>query len=138
MASPVCCACILPQRHPRPCRSLATKRVTESEGSWRSIAEVNLTSPVECGCDGVISSGLEAPQIKVAFGDRLTIVTPGIRPVLSGSQKSADDQKRTVDVAQAFSNGADHIVVGRPIREAANPRAAAEVIQTTIAGIFPA
>lgn len=93
---------------------------------------------VECGCDGVISSGLEAPQIKAAFGDRLTIVTPGIRPVSDAGQKPADDQKRTVDVAQAFANGADYIVVGRPIREAASPRAAAEAIQSTIAGIFPA
>ncbi len=91
---------------------------------------------VECGCDGVISSGLEAPQIKAAFGDRLTIVTPGIRPAIG--PKPADDQKRTVDVAQAFANGADYIVVGRPVREAASPRAAAESIQSTIAGIFPA
>ena len=44
-----------------------------------------------------------------------------------------DDQKRTVDVAQAFANGADYIVVGRPIRDAADPRAAAEAIQQTIA-----
>ena len=90
---------------------------------------------LECGCDGVISSGLEAPQIKAAFGERLLIVTPGIRP--SGG-KSADDQKRTVDVAQAFANGADYIVVGRPIREAASPQAAAQSIQSAIAGIFPA
>jgi orotidine-5'-phosphate decarboxylase len=90
---------------------------------------------LECGCDGVISSGLEAPQIKAAFGERLLVVTPGIRP--SGG-KSADDQKRTVDVAQAFANGADYIVVGRPIREAASPQAAALSIQSAIAAIFPA
>jgi orotidine-5'-phosphate decarboxylase len=90
---------------------------------------------VECGCDGVISSGLEVPQIKAAFGDKLLIVTPGIRPA---EAKPADDQKRTVDVAQAFGNGADYIVVGRPIRAAANPAAAAEAIQATIAGVFPA
>jgi orotidine-5'-phosphate decarboxylase len=90
---------------------------------------------LECGCDGVISSGLEAPQIRSAFGERLLIVTPGIRP---SGDKSSDDQKRTVDVAQAFANGADYIVVGRPIREAKSPRAAAEAVQATIAGIFPA
>ena len=89
---------------------------------------------VETGCDGVISSGLEAPQIKAAFGDRLLVVTPGIRPV---ENRPADDQKRTVDVAQAFANGADYIVVGRPIRQAASPRAAAEAIQATIADAFP-
>ena len=52
--------------------------------------------------------------------------------------KPVDDQKRTVDVAQAFANGADYIVVGRPIRDATDPRAAAEAIQTTIAGVFGA
>jgi orotidine-5'-phosphate decarboxylase len=60
-------------------------------------------------------------------------VTPGIRPV---ENRPVDDQKRTVDVAQAFANGADYIVVGRPIRDAANPRDAALAIQQTIAGIF--
>jgi orotidine-5'-phosphate decarboxylase len=63
------------------------------------------------------------------------VVTPGIRPV---ENKPADDQKRTVDIAQAFANGADYIVVGRPIRQAADPRAAAQAIQQTIATIFPA
>jgi orotidine-5'-phosphate decarboxylase len=50
--------------------------------------------------------------------------------------RPVDDQKRTVDVAQAFANGADYIVVGRPIRDAGDPRAAALAIQQTIAGIF--
>lgn len=90
---------------------------------------------VESGCDGVISSGLEAPVIKQAFGSKLKVVTPGIRPV---TNKPSDDQKRTVDVAQAFENGADYIVVGRPIRDAADPAAAARGIQDTIAGIFKA
>jgi orotidine-5'-phosphate decarboxylase len=87
------------------------------------------------GCDGVISSGLEAPALKRELGERLMVVTPGIRPV---ENRPADDQKRTVDVAQAFANGADYIVVGRPIRQAADPRAAAEAIQSTIATIFKA
>src|SRR5258708_10273677 len=89
---------------------------------------------VETGCDGVIASGLEAAKLKAEFRDRLLIVTPGIRPT---GTKPADDQKRTVDVAQAFANGADHIVVGRPIRQTADPRAAALAIQQTIAKIFP-
>jgi orotidine-5'-phosphate decarboxylase len=88
---------------------------------------------LEAGCDGVISSGLEAQALKSEFKDRLLVVTPGIRPV---ENKSADDQKRTVDVAQAFAGGADYIVVGRPIREAADPRAAAQRIQETISTIF--
>jgi orotidine-5'-phosphate decarboxylase len=88
---------------------------------------------LEAGCDGVVSSGLEAPMLREFIDHRLLIVTPGIRPV---ENKPVDDQKRTVDVAQAFANGADYIVVGRPIRDAVDPRAAAEAIQTTIAQSF--
>ncbi len=87
---------------------------------------------IEAGCDGVISSGLEARRLKSEFRDKLIVVTPGIRPV----DNRADDQKRTVDVAQAFANGADYIVVGRPIRQAADPRAAAQGIQRTISTLF--
>jgi orotidine-5'-phosphate decarboxylase len=110
----------------------------------RSIAEMGYAGSVqdlvlqrarvalEAGCDGVIASGLEAARIKAQFGDRLLVVTPGVRPAGSGAQ----DQKRVVDVAQAFANGADYIVVGRPIRDAADPRAAAAAIQATIAATF--
>ena len=87
----------------------------------------------ELGCDGVICSGLEVAGIKARFGAKLLAVTPGIRP----AGGDAGDQKRVVDVAQAFRNGADYIVVGRPIRDAGDPAAAAEGIQATIAGIFP-
>lgn len=85
------------------------------------------------GCDGVVSSGLEAPLLRKGVDDRLIVVTPGIRPV---ENRPADDQKRVVNVEQAFANGADYIVVGRPIRDAADPRAAAEGIQATIASVF--
>jgi orotidine-5'-phosphate decarboxylase len=81
----------------------------------------------------VISSGLEAAALRQHVDNRLLVITPGIRPV---ENRPADYQMRTVDVRQAFSNGADHIVVGRPIRNAADPRAAAESIQRTIADIF--
>jgi orotidine-5'-phosphate decarboxylase len=90
---------------------------------------------LQAGCDGVISSGLEAPEIRREMGSRILVVTPGIRPV---ENRPADDQKRTVDVAQAFRNGADYIVVGRPIRTAADPKAAAQAVQATIASLFPA
>ena len=89
---------------------------------------------LEAGCDGVISSGLEAAALRRELGPRVLVVTPGIRPV---ENRSADDQKRTVDVAQAFANGADYIVVGRPVRQASDPRAAAAAIQRTIASVFP-
>ena len=90
---------------------------------------------LEIGCDGVVSSGLEAPDIRGEIGSKLLVVTPGIRPV---ENRPADDQKRTVDVVQAFRGGADYIVVGRPIRNALDPRTAAEAIQATIRGLFPA
>jgi len=86
------------------------------------------------GCAGVISSGLEARLLRAGVDDRLIVVTPGIRPV---ENRPTDDQKRVVGVPEAFANGADYIVVGRPIRDAVDPRAAAEQIQTTIAGLFP-
>jgi len=88
---------------------------------------------VHAGCDGVIASGLEAPRIKSEFGARLLVVTPGIRPA---EARPRDDQKRTVDVTQAFANGADYIVVGRPVRDAADPGAAAQAIQATIASLY--
>lgn len=88
---------------------------------------------LEAGVDGIVSSGLEAPAIRAELGDRLLVVTPGIRPV---DNRPVDDQKRTVDVAQAFRNGADYIVVGRPIRQAADPRQAASDIQKTISTLF--
>ncbi len=88
---------------------------------------------LEAGCDGVISSGLEVPKLRESVDNKLLVVTPGIRPV---DNKPVGDQKRVVTVETAFENGADHIVVGRPIRDAASPREAAEAIQATIAGQF--
>ena len=89
---------------------------------------------LEAGCDGVVASGLELPAMRRAIDGRLLVVTPGIRPV---ENRPTDDQKRVVTVEQAFGDGADYIVVGRPIRDAQQPRAAAEAIQQTIAGLFP-
>ncbi len=85
------------------------------------------------GCDGIVSSGLEAALIRAQLGDKLLVVSPGIRPV---NNREEDDQKRVVSVAAAFENGADYIVVGRPIRDADNPRAMAEKIQGQIAGVL--
>lgn len=85
---------------------------------------------LEAGCDGVISSGLEVPRLREFIDAKLLVVTPGIRPV---DNKPEGDQKRVVTVETAFASGVDYIVVGRPIRDAASPRAAAEAIQATIA-----
>ncbi len=83
---------------------------------------------VAAGCAGVVASGNEARALRDALGDRLMIVTPGIRPV----ENREDDQKRMVTVPEAFANGADFIVVGRPVRDAADPAAAAAAIQEQI------
>ncbi len=85
---------------------------------------------LEAGCDGVISSGLEVQKLRAEVDPKLLVITPGIRPV---DNRPEGDQKRVVTVETAFSNGADYIVVGRPIRDADDPRAAAESMQASIA-----
>jgi orotidine-5'-phosphate decarboxylase len=85
---------------------------------------------LQAGCDGVVASALEAPRLRAELDERLLVVTPGVRPV---DNRPLDDQKRVVSVPQAFAAGADYIVVGRPIRDAADPRAAAEALQEQIA-----
>lgn len=88
---------------------------------------------VAAGADGVIASGLEAARLRAALGAGALIVTPGIRPA---DTKGGDDQRRVVTPTRAFEAGADHIVVGRPIRDAADPRGAALSIQEEIATLF--
>lgn len=80
------------------------------------------------GIDGVVCSGADLPRLRDALGRDLLTVCPGIRPV----GPAGDDQKRTVDVPTAFAQGADYIVVGRPIRNAPDPRAAADAIVAQI------
>ena len=87
---------------------------------------------LNAGCDGVISSGLEVAKLRECVDNKLLVISPGIRPL---DNKQVGDQKRVVTVETAFSNGADYIVVGRPIRDAENPRAAAEAMQASIAAV---
>jgi len=89
----------------------------------------------EIGCAGVIASGHEARAIRSAVSDTFRIVVPGIRATASAG---TDDQKRTVDVEEAFTRGADHIVMGRPIRNADDPAVAASAIQERISALFAA
>ena len=79
------------------------------------------------GCAGVVASGQEAALLRRELGNTLLVVVPGIRPV-----DNQDDQKRTVSAEQALRDGADYLVVGRPIRDANDPKAAAEKIQEEI------
>jgi len=85
----------------------------------------------------VVASGMEARRLRKELGDEFLIISPGIRP-LESQRVPSDDQKRVVTPREAFLAGADYIVVGRPIRDAAEgPRAAAEKIQAAIAELFP-
>jgi orotidine-5'-phosphate decarboxylase len=73
-----------------------------------------------CGLDGVVCSALEAQMLKKACGPDFCLVTPGIRPAQAGQ----DDQKRIMTPQAAVANGADYLVIGRPITQAADPLAA--------------
>ena len=87
---------------------------------------------LELGCDGVVSSGLEAERLRKDLGDKLLIVTPGIRPGANVSDGS-DDQKRIITAGRAIATGADHVVVGRPITKADDPIRVIEEMQKDIA-----
>ena len=76
----------------------------------------------ECGLEGVVASPHEIKLIRQAVGDKIKIVTPGIRPAWAG----ADDQKRMMTPREAIVAGASYIVVGRPILAASDPVAAAK------------
>jgi orotidine-5'-phosphate decarboxylase len=81
------------------------------------------------GLDGVVCSAAEARVLRDALGPSFKLVTPGIRPAGSGS----DDQARVVTPAQAIANGADYLVVGRPITAAPDPLAALADIEGSLA-----
>lgn len=99
-----------------------------------TLARRRAADAIASGCDGVIASGHEARRLREDLGPGALIVTPGIRP--ADSAAGSDDQRRIVTPRAAFERGADHIVVGRPIRNAADPREAALRIQQEIADFF--
>lgn len=88
---------------------------------------------LELGCDGVVSSGLEVTALRQSVDHALITVCPGIRPVFNDEQTAVNDQQRVMTPAAAITSGADYLVIGRPIRDAGDPRAAAEAIQQQIA-----
>ena len=102
------------------------------EGHIADLVQERAGLALENGADGVIASPQEAALIRAlpeAAGK--LIVTPGVRPLGA----ALGDQKRVQTPAQAIANGADHIVVGRPIWQAANPRQAAMDIQAELASV---
>ncbi len=78
----------------------------------------------DIGVDGLVCAAAEAAKVRSIVGDKLALVTPGIRP----AGADAGDQKRIMTPAAAIAAGADYLVVGRPIIAAADPKAAAEAI----------
>jgi orotidine-5'-phosphate decarboxylase len=97
------------------------------------LVSLRARTAVAAGIDGLICSGQEARRLREELGEAPLIITPGIR---AASERGSDDQKRTMTLEEAFRAGADHIVVGRPIRNASDPRAAAEAMQAEIAQLF--
>ncbi len=103
-------------------------------GMSQSIADLvffRARRALELGCDGVVSSGLEAERLRDGLGEKLLIVTPGIRPG-ANLRDSSDDQKRIVTAQMAIKNGADHVVVGRPVTRADDPAAVIAAMQQEI------
>jgi len=86
----------------------------------------------DAGCAGVVASPLEVAAIRTELGPEFLVVTPGIRPAVAGV--AGDDQKRVATPAAARKAGADLIVVGRPLRDAPDPAAAARAIAAELAG----
>ncbi len=82
----------------------------------------------ELGCDGIVASPLEAAMLREELGDDFFIITPGIRPSAGG-----DDQQRVATAKQAFINGVDYVVIGRPIKNAEDPVALVRSLQAEIA-----
>ena len=103
-------------------------------GMTQSVADLvyfRAKRALELGCDGVVSSGLEAERMRRELGEKLLIVTPGIRPG-ANVQDDSDDQKRIVTAGMAIRNGASHVVVGRPITRAADPLQVIDQMQQDI------
>jgi len=88
---------------------------------------------IDSGAAGIVASGMEAPRLRSELESDYLIITPGIRPAGTDTGREADDQKRIVTAGQAIRGGADYVVVGRPIRDAADPISVIEAMQNEIA-----
>ena len=100
-------------------------------GSIADLVYIRAKRALAIGCDGIVSSGLEARRLRQNLGENLLIVTPGIRPG-TNVEIQEDDQRRIVTARQAIINGADHVVVGRPISRAPDPLAVVATMQAEI------
>ncbi len=100
-------------------------------GSVEDLVYIRARKALALGCDGIVSSPLEAARLRSDFGSRFIIVTPGIRPGLNRDVEK-DDQKRIATAKDAIINGADHVVIGRPISTSADPLSTIDSIQDEI------
>jgi orotidine-5'-phosphate decarboxylase len=101
-------------------------------GSIEELVYYRAKKALELGCDGIVSSGLEAERLRGQLGGNFLVVTPGIRPGIN-REIEEDDQKRVTTAAQAIQSGADYVVVGRPIKRAADPLKVVAGLQAEIA-----
>jgi orotidine-5'-phosphate decarboxylase len=97
--------------------------------SLEDLVEKKTALALNCGLDGIVASALEAKNLRQKFGTNFSIVTPGIRLEAIAN----DDQKRVADLKTALTNGASHLVVGRPITRDANPKIAAKKFNEALA-----
>jgi orotidine-5'-phosphate decarboxylase len=98
----------------------------QRDGAQQVLGLARLTAG--CGLDGVVCSAVEAPALRAALPARFRLVTPGIRP--AGADR--DDQARVVTPEAALANGADYLVIGRPITRAPDPLAALSAINAAL------
>ena len=106
-----------------------------SGGPVADLVSLRARAAVDAGVDGLICSPEEVGRLRRELGPEPLLITPGIR---AADDRGGDDQKRVMSLGDAFRAGSDQIVVGRPIRQAADPRAVAEAMQAEIAEIFSA
>ncbi len=100
-------------------------------GSVEDLVLFRAKRALELGCDGIVSSPLEARELRQRFGDDFFVVTPGIRPGLNRDVEK-DDQRRIATAKQAIMDGADYVVIGRPISTSSDPLYTVETIQEEI------
>ena len=106
-------------------------RAMGMSGTIEDLVYFRAKRALELGCDGIVSSGLEAARLRQGLGEKLLIVTPGIRPG-ANIEESGDDQTRIMTAGKAIKNGADYVVVGRPITRADDPLQVIEGMQDEI------
>jgi orotidine-5'-phosphate decarboxylase len=99
-------------------------------GSVEDLVLIRGKKALSLGCDGVVSSALEAKPLRDGLGNNFLVVTPGIRP--ESSVPGEDDQKRIATARKAIINGADHVVIGRPIRSSPDPISTIKKLQDEI------